>query len=68
MPITLYCVEMDGSKDWKNDRCSVRRLKKRQTGGGGKLKKAWHEIGEPDYGPLRFKSNLAKQMTGCLIS
>lgn len=39
MPITLYCVKMDGSKDWKKGSCSVRRLKKRQTGSGGKLEK-----------------------------
>lgn len=42
--------------------------KEEADGRWGEDGKAWHEIGEPDCGPLRFKSNLAKQMTGCLIS
>lgn len=44
------------------------KTKEEADGKWGEAGKAWHEIGEPDYGPLRFKSNLAKQMTGCLIS
>jgi len=39
MPITPHCVEVNCIKDWRRDSCSMRRLRKRQMGGGGKMEK-----------------------------